>query len=205
MATIEASPTTPVFDIGNVLIRWDPACLYSQLLPDAGAVSGFLAEVDFHGWNREQDRGRDIDVATEWLVSAYPHYATLIRAYRARFQETIPGAIPETVELLQALRARGPVYAITNYNQTLFRETQDRFPFLRQFTDVVVSGAEQLLKPDPRIYRMLLERNGLRADDCLFIDDVPENVDGARAVGMHAVQFTTPAALHRALQAHGML
>jgi 2-haloacid dehalogenase len=203
--SVMRAPRVAVFDVGNVLIRWEPERVFRPLLPDDAAVVAFLHEVDFHAWNREQDRGRDVDDGTELLAAQFPHRAALIRRYRPRYQESVTGAIAGSVALLEALRARGPVYAITNYNQVFFRETQARFPFLTSFADVVVSGEERLLKPEPAIYETLLRRNGLRADECLFIDDSAENVAGARAIGMHATQFTSPEALAETLRHAGLL
>lgn len=118
----------------------------------------------------------------------------------------VPGEVPGSVALLEALRTAGvPLFAITNFSAEKFALTQARFPFLRGFRDVVVSGAERLLKPDPAIYRLLLERNGLAAARCLFIDDSAKNVAGAQAVGMHAHHFRDAAGLADALRAHGLL
>jgi 2-haloacid dehalogenase len=118
----------------------------------------------------------------------------------------MPGPIDGTVGILEELRQRGtPLYAITNFNQDKFRETLERFSFLRTFRDIVVSGDERLLKPDPAIYRVLLERNGIDAAACVFIDDSEKNVRGAEAVGMKAIHFTTPQALRADLAGMGLL
>ena len=197
---------TVVFDIGNVLIQWDPRHLYRQLIPDVAEMERFLAEVCTDAWNIEQDRGRTWAEAIAERVPLFPQHEALIRAYSERWHEMVPGEVPGTAALLEGLRARGvPLYAITNFSVEKFAEAQARFAFLRGFRDVVVSGAERLLKPDPAIYRVLLERNGLEAGRCLFVDDSAKNVAGARAVGMAAHHFIGAGALEAELKALGLI
>lgn len=190
------NPTIAVFDVGNVLIEWDPRHLYRRIFTDAERMEWFLAEVCTNEWNVEQDRGRTFADAVAHLVVRHPDVAAEIRAYDERWPEMVPGEIKDTVSLLEKLRANGTrTFAITNFSSEKFPLAQQRFAFLRDFEGVVVSGEEKVLKPDPAIYRALLDRYGLAAADCLFIDDSPKNVDGARAVGMHAHHFTAPAPL----------
>ncbi len=197
---------TVVFDIGNVLIQWDPRHLYRRLIPDKAEMERFLAEVCTDAWNLEQDRGRTWAEATAERVALFPQHEALIRAYSARWHDMVPGEVPGTVALLEALRTRDvPLYAITNFSVEKFAEAQARFPFLRGFRDVVVSGAERLLKPDPAIYRLLLDRNGLEAAGCLLIDDSEKNVRGAEAVGMRAHHFRGAPRLEDELRALGLL
>ncbi len=197
---------TVVFDIGNVLIQWDPRYLYRRLIPDEAEMERFLAEVCTDAWNLEQDRGRTWAEATAERVALFPQHEALIRAYSDRWHDMVPGEVPGTVVLLEALRRRDvPLYAITNFSVEKFAEAQARFPFLRGFRDVVVSGAERLLKPDPAIYRLLLDRNGLEAAGCLFIDDSEKNVRGAEAVGMRAHHFRGAPRLEGELRALGLL
>ena len=197
------SATNYVFDVGNVLVDWNPHYLFRKMFPDDAAIDAFLAEIGFHTWNLEQDRGRSFAQGGEMLAERFPHHRAAIVSYGPRFQEAISDAIHGTVDILTELRDSGaPLYAITNFNQDTFRETQKRFPFLTWFRDVVVSGDERLVKPDPEIYRVLFRRNGLAPETCLFIDDSPKNVDAAEAVGMKAIRFTSPAALRKALADH---
>jgi 2-haloacid dehalogenase len=194
--------TNIVFDVGNVLVDWSPHHLFRKIFPDDAAIDAFLAEVDFHVWNREQDRGRSFDEGGEWLAERFPHHREAIVSYGPRFQEAISGPIQGTVDILTELRDAGaPLYAITNFNQHAFRDTQKRFPFLTWFRDVVVSGEERMLKPDPDIYHVLLRRNGLAPETCVFIDDSAANVAAAAALGMRAVRFTSPEALRREIGA----
>jgi 2-haloacid dehalogenase len=187
---------TVVFDIGNVLIAWDPRHLYRKLFAEEAAMEAFLAEVCTDAWNAEQDRGRSWAEALAERIALFPGHAPLIRAYSERWHEMVPGEVPGTVAILEALRAGGvPLYAITNFSTEKFAEAQARFAFLRGFRDVVVSGHERLLKPDPAIYRTLLDRNGLEAGRCLFIDDTERNVLAARALGMRGHHFRDAAGL----------
>jgi 2-haloacid dehalogenase len=195
-----------VFDVGNVLIQWDPEHLYRKLIDDPAARARFLAEVCTPAWNLEQDRGRSWADAVAERVALFPEHAALIRAYDERWMEMVPGEVPGSVALLEALRETGvPLYAITNFSAQKFAESQARFGFLRRFRDVVVSAEERLLKPDPAIYRVLLARNGLEAGRCLFIDDGEKNVRGAEAVGMRAHHFRDAAGLAAELRALGLL
>ena len=195
-----------VFDIGNVLVQWDPRALYRKIFASEDEVSWFIDNVCTHEWNVEQDRGRSFADGVIALTKRFPEHAEAIAAYDLRWHETVLGAIDGSVAILEELTARGtPVYAITNFNQHKFRETLQRFPFLSAFRDIVVSGDERLLKPDAAIYRLLLERNGLEASSCVFIDDSEKNVRGAEAVGMKAIHFTTPDALRAELATLGVL
>ncbi|WP_018633251.1 HAD family hydrolase [Neomegalonema perideroedes] len=194
-----------VFDVGNVLISWDPHAPYRAHFPDEAAIAAFLEEIGFYAWNLENDRGRPWDQAVAELSAEFPHRAELIALAHREWASTVTGPIAGTVEILRRLKAAGvPVYAITNFSPEKWRESVARFDFLREgFLDVVVSGDEKLVKPDLRIYETLLKRNGLKAEDCVFIDDSLPNVEGARAAGMKAIHFQNPEALARELQALG--
>ena len=195
-----------VFDIGNVLIGWDPRVLYRKIFATEDEVAWFLGDVCTPDWNLEQDRGRSFADAIAEATARHPAYADAIAAYHHRWAETILGPIAGTVAILDELAAQGtPLYAITNWHQDKFRETRGRFSFLDRFRDIVVSGDERVVKPDPAIYRLLLDRNGLQASSCVFIDDSPKNVAGAEAVGMKAHHFTSPEALRGYLTGAGIL
>lgn len=195
-----------VFDIGNVLLHWDPRALYRTIFATEAEVEWFLGNVCTHEWNLEQDRGRSFEDAIAEAKARHPDHGEAIEAYHLRWHETLIHAIQGTVDILDELNAQGtPLYAITNWHQDKFRETKLRYPFLEVFRDIVVSGDEKLIKPDPAIYRLLLDRNELEASRCLFIDDSPKNVAGAEAVGMKAHHFTSPENLRRHLQNLGVL
>lgn len=195
-----------VFDIGNVLIRWDPRALYRSIFESEEEVEWFLGNVCTMAWNHEQDRGRSFEAAIAEAAARYPDHREAIAAYHHRWSETILGPIEGTVEILERLKAQGtPLYAITNWHQDKFRETRNRFSFLGHFRDIVVSGEERLVKPDVAIYNLFLQRNGLDAATCLFIDDNAQNVAGAEAVGMKAHHFTSPEGLRAQLARLGVL
>ncbi|MBG0810678.1 HAD family phosphatase [Methylosinus sp. H3A] len=203
---VKSRVTTVVFDIGNVLVDWNPRYLYRKLFDDAEAMERFLGEVCTSDWNLELDRGRPFAEAVAERVTLYPDFADLIRAYDARWAEMIAGPIAGTVALLERLAERAtPLYALTNFSDEKYGETYERFGFFRRFAGVVVSGRVKLLKPDPAIYRLLLETYGLDPAACLFIDDSPANVEGARKVGLHATRFESPEQVERTLKEMALL
>ena len=183
-------PTKVVFDIGNVLLRWDPRNLYRNLFKDEAEMEWFLSNVCTPDWNLEQDRGRDWDEAVALLVEAHPSHESAIRAFHERWPETVSGTFEQNVALLQRLReAKVPNYCITNFSGPKFVLAQELFPFLACFDGVIVSGDERLLKPDPAIYHLLFNRYGLEPEDCVFIDDSRANIETARNLGMHAIHY----------------
>lgn len=199
------APTRVVFDIGNVLLHWDVRLLYRRVFADPLAMEDFLTRVLPPEWNLEQDRGRSWAEAEAERIALFPEHADAIRAFRARWHETVPHAIDGTVAILGSLKRSGvPLYAITNFAADTFREAQARFPYLADsFIDIVISGVERIIKPDPAIYRVLLARQGLDARDCVFIDDSPKNVEAAAKLGFHALQFITPERFAADLRALG--
>ena len=196
-----------VFDLGGVLIDWDPRHLYRRLFDgDEAAMEDFLATVCTPEWNRCQDAGRSFAEAEAEAIARYPDKRELITAWLRHFDEMVPGAIEGTVAVLARLRARGvPLYALSNWSAETFALSRSRFPFLDWFRGVVVSGQERVLKPDPRIFALLLERYGIDPGRAVFIDDSPANTAAAEAIGMHAIRFVSPAQLTQELQALGLL
>lgn len=196
-----------IFDLGGVLIDWDPRHLYRRLFKgDDAAMEHFLTEVCHPDWNREQDAGRPFDEAEAEAAARHPDKLDLIRAWRLHFHEMIPGPIEGTVRILQELRDRGvPLYALTNWSAETFAAQPDRFAFLSWFRGIVVSGQEKLIKPDPRIFAILLERFGIDPAEAIFIDDSPANAAAATGVGLHGIQFTSPDALRQELASLGLL
>ena len=196
--------TVVVFDIGKVLVDWDPRHLYRTMFADEAAMERFLAEVCTRDWILSLDRGKPFAQAIPERIAEFPHYEKEIRAFDERWHESNRGVIKGSITILEKLQAAGvPNYAITNFSGEKFEEARDIFPFFDSFDGIVVSGHENLLKPEAAIYRLLLDRHGLRAGDCIFIDDSLANVDGACAVGMHGHHFTSPDGLARELRAHG--
>ncbi len=192
--------TTVVFDIGMVLLDWDPRHLYRKIFTDHGEMEWFLANVCTFEWNVAQDQGRPWPEAEAEAIARFPKYAVEIRAFRARWHEMVPGPIAGTVEILDRLAASSiPLYAITNFASDTLRESRARHPFFEHFHGIVVSGDLGLLKPDPAIYHRLAADYGLDLAHCVFIDDTDRNVAAARAVGMTALHFTTPRQLAKDL------
>jgi len=196
-----------IFDLGGVLIEWDPRHLYRRLFNgDEAAMEHFLTDVCTPGWNRQQDAGRTFAEAEAEAAARHPDMLPFIQAWAANFHEMIPGSIAGTVEILDQLRRRGvPLYALTNWSAETFAPQPARFDFLAWFDGIVVSGREKLMKPDPRIFRLLLDRHGIDPERAVFIDDVRANVDAAAALGIHGILFTSPDELRRALSGLALL
>ncbi len=202
----QGPPTTVVFDLGNVLVQWNPRLLYEQLITDADELERFFDTVITHDWIRSQDAGRPFAEGITLLTERFPRYATEIRAFWERWEVMVPGPIDETVEILAELRQRrAPLYALTNWSGETFPIARQRFPFFDWFDGIVVSGEIGLVKPDPRIYRHLLATYGLDAGDCVFIDDSVANVAGAAAVGIAGLHFQSPEQLRRDLAGLALL
>ena len=195
-------PAAVVFDLGGVLIDWNPRYLYRRLFGgDTAAMEHFLTHVCSPAWNHRQDAGRSFADGCAELVREFPDARPLIEAWRERFDETLGGPIAGTVEILAALRERRvPLYALSNWWAETFPIARARFDFLGWFDGIVISGEFGAAKPDPRIFAHLLETYGLRADATVFIDDVAANVAAAAAAGMQTILFTDPAALRASLR-----
>jgi 2-haloacid dehalogenase len=194
-----------VFDLGGVLIDWDPRRLFRKLLADEAAVEEFLATVCTPEWNAEQDRGRPFAEGVAELVERHPAHAAAITAYHERWPEMLGGEIPGTVALLAGLRAAGvPLYALSNWSAETFRLTRERFGFLEWFDGLVISGEERIAKPDRGIFELLLDRFGLDRRRTLFVDDSAANVAVAHDVGLDAVLFRDADGLRRELTARGL-
>jgi 2-haloacid dehalogenase len=195
---------TVVFDIGQVLLEWDPRHLYRTIFDDPTDMEWFLSEVCPYSWNLEQDRGRPWPEAEVEAIGRHPKHAAEVRAYRARWSEMVPRDIAGTVAILRSLQQQNvPLYAITNFAADTFVEAQLRFPYLAEFRGVIVSGRERLLKPDPAIYHRLAEAYGLHLNRCVFIDDSRPNCDTAQRLGMAAIHFTSPEATAMGLRQLG--
>ena len=190
-----------VFDLGGVLIDWNPRHLYRKLIADEAAMEHFLATVCTQTWNEGQDAGRGFAEAAALLCERHPQHRALIEAYGTRFDEMMKGPIEGTVAILETLHRRGvPLYALSNWSRETFPFAQRRFDFLKLFRGTVISGQEGVIKPDPKIFRILLERHRIEPNDAVYIDDNPRNAEAARAFGIHGIHFTDPAKLRRELE-----
>ena len=196
-----------VFDVGNVLYGWDPDSFLVKQIADDEARMRFIEDVDLWAWHDTLDGGRPFTEAAAELSEKFPDYAHFISAWGDRFGETISDRVPGVHAIVEELDAKGvPLFGITNFSADFwppFREREDAF--FSRFRDIVVSGEEKLLKPDPAIYYLALDRFGLKPAEALFIDDRIINVEGAQAVGMHAHLFADADDLRRRLEAEGLL
>ena len=194
-----------VFDIGKVLIHYDPELPFMRLIPDAEKRARFLREVCTADWNIEQDRGRAWAEAEAHLIGLHPGEEEMIRAFRRHWHEMVPHALDDSVAIMQGLVDAGhDVTMLTNFAADTFVEARARYPFLEMPRGVTVSGEVGLIKPDERIYRLHAETFGLTPEATLFIDDSQPNVDGAVAAGWNAVLFTGAPALRDDLARFGL-
>jgi 2-haloacid dehalogenase len=195
-----------VFDIGNVLLRWNPRNLFRKVFADEDAMEAFLATGGAMDWVLQTDRARSFQPALDARIAAYPQYERELRMFDERWIETLGGPIHENVELLERLRLQGDrLYSITNFCDEKFEAARRLHPFLDSFDGIVVSGREGLVKPDPRIFALFLTRFGFAAEEVLFIDDSERNVIAARAAGMQAIHFVDGVDLTAELSARGLL
>jgi 2-haloacid dehalogenase len=195
-----------VYDLGGVLIDWDPRHLYRQLIEDEAAMEWFLAEVCHTAWNEEQDRGRSFAAAIEEAAARHPEHRPLIAAYFERWAEMMAGEIEGSVAILEELQSAGyELHALTNWSAETFPHARERFAFLEWFDSILVSADVGLIKPDPAIFDLLLERIGRTPADCIYIDDNPKNVASAAALGFDAIAFRSAAQLRADLEDRGLL
>ncbi|HXV31748.1 MAG TPA: HAD family phosphatase [Sinorhizobium sp.] len=195
-----------VFDIGKVLIHYDPHIPFRRIIPDEAERNWFFANICTNDWNLEQDRGRTWQEAEALLVRDHPEREEHIRAFRRHWHEMVPHAYAESVSLLESLIADGrDVTMLTNFASDTFREAQKMYPFLTLPRGVTVSGDIGLIKPDIAIYETHARTFGLEPAATIFIDDSMANVEAARAAGWHALHFTDPKTLKGELAAYGVL
>ena len=205
--TMIASRSIVVFDLGGVLVDWNPRYLYRKLFGgDESAMEHFLATICTQSWNERQDAGRSLAEASASLKSLHPSEAELIDAWFERYDEMLAGPIQGTVDLLAELRACAiPLYALSNWSAETFPIAIKRFEFLLWFQGILLSGEAQLLKPDPRLFQLFFERFAIDPTDAIYIDDSRPNVETATALGMHGILFTDPAALRTELVTTGLI
>lgn len=195
-----------IFDLGAVLIQWDAPLAFADVFTNREAAEDWLTRIGFDAWNRLQDGGRSFQ---DGLAAAHQQHgdeARHLAGYLDAFALTIDQPVPGSWEIAEALLARGvPMYAITNWSADTWPHALELYPRLTAlFGDIVVSGQVGQLKPEPAIYRLLMDRNGLLPQDCIFIDDSAANVQGARDIGMDAIHFTDAATLAQELTQRGL-
>jgi 2-haloacid dehalogenase len=196
------APHAVIFDVGRVLVDWEIRFLYERLIPEGEALDVFLRDVVTPEWHFQHDAGRPFAETSVELTAQYPQHAELIELFGPRFNDTNSAAVPGMPELLAELDAAGvPLFAITNFSGEFFPPFRVKYPgMFDRFRDIVVSGDEKMMKPDAAIYRLALDRFGLRPEEAVFIDDNADNVAGAAALGIHAICFTDEPALRAALR-----
>ena len=199
-------PSAVVFDLGGVLIDWDPRYLYRTLFDDEAEMERFLTEVTTPEWNLAQDAGRSWAEAVETLAALHPERRTLIEAFHLRWPDTLGGPIDGTVVILDELRRNGVrLFALSNWSAETFPVAREQYRFLDWFEGIVVSGEEGIVKPDPRIFELLAERHALDPTSTVFIDDNASNVEAATALEFIGIRFSDPATLRAELETLALL
>ena len=195
-----------IFDVGKVLFEWDLRHLFAKLIDDPDELEWFVGHVVTPAWHFQHDAGRPLTEMVPERQAEFPDHAHLIDAYAARFNETIPGPVPGSLDLVERLDAAGvPLFAITNFGHEFWHGFRPTQPVFDRFRDIIVSGTERLMKPDPAIYALAIKRFGIDPAGALFIDDNPANVAGAEAAGIAAHRFEGAAGLEAELVARGYL
>jgi 2-haloacid dehalogenase len=200
-------PTSVVFDVGNVLVDWDPRALFARHIADPARLDRFLGEVATMEWHLQHDAGRNFAETSAELIARHPDEAENIRRWGAEFDATIGDLLPGMADLVADLDAAGvPLYAITNFSHEFWPPFRAREAALfDRFRDILVSGEVKLIKPDPAIYALALQRFGLAPGEGLFVDDRLENVEAGERAGFIGHRFEDAAALRTALERHGLL
>lgn len=192
---------TVIFDIGNVLYRWDLRCLFAKLIADPEELDWFLAHVVTPEWHFQHDAGRPFADMVAERSREFPEHTDHIIAYSRWFPETIPGPVDGMLDIVRALAKRGvPLFAISNFGAESWAQFRPTAPIFGLFSDIVISGEEKLMKPDLAIFELALKRFSRRADQCLFIDDRPENIEAGERSGIAGHHFTDAASLESHLQ-----
>ena len=196
-----------VFDFGGVLIGWDPRNLYARFFPgQPQAMEDFLEEISFSEWNTQQDKGRPFAEAVALHSKKFPQHAHLISAYHEHWKESLTGSIEGTVELLRTLKEKEvPLFGLSNWSSETFTIVRHEFEFLNLFDEIILSGEVNLVKPEPEIFELCLQRIGRPAGQCLFIDDSETNINAAKKLGFDTVQFISPEHLKNELQIRRLL
>ena len=198
---------TIIFDLGGVLIDWNPKYLYRKIFSSEEEITHFLEQICTPEWNEEQDGGRSIADGTEWLVQKHPDHEQQIRAFYDRWTEMLGDPLSGTVDIFRQLRESGKhrIYALTNWSAETFPIARERYDFLNWFDGIVVSGEERMRKPFPEFYQLLLDRYKAKAEECIFIDDNYRNVAAAEAVGISGIHFTSAEQLRTELENSGLI
>jgi 2-haloacid dehalogenase len=194
-----------IFDFGGVLVDWNPRYLYRDYFQDESEMENFLHTVCTDEWNVEQDRGRSLAEGTRLLQDQFPEFHSLIQLYYDQWEVMLHGDIPETVSLFYKLKQKYNLYGLTNWSAETITIAYERFPFFREFNGIVVSGEEKMIKPDQKLYHLLLDRYNLNAENTIFIDDNIKNIKAAEEIGLVAIHFENSNQLHAKLLSIGAI
>lgn len=178
-----------IFDFGNVLVQWHPELIYKEHFGDEAKAWWFLRHVADNEWRGRIDAGESSDACIRELKAKYPEYVDAVELYRSRWKEMLTDEVPGMRELLTEVLKKYEVFGLTNWSMETFPEARERFGILQMIDRYVVSAEEHLIKPDPRLFQILLDRYQLKAEDCIFVDDNPDNVAAACRMGMHGIHF----------------
>ena len=198
---------TVIWDLGNVLIKWDQRNLYRKIFESEEKMEWFLENICTMDWNEQQDAGRTWAAGVELLVAQYPEYEAEITAFDTRWAEMLDGPIEGSAAILRQLKTANQhrLYALTNWSAEKFPTALERFDFLQLFEGILVSGAEGIKKPDPKIYQLLLNRYDINPVTSVFIDDSLKNIKAAQAMGIHDIHFQSAKQLYKDLEKYGVL
>lgn len=195
-----------IFDFGGVLLQWDPHKLYRRYFDQAQQIDQFLEEINFSSWNAEQDRGRPFETGIAELSSQFPQYAHLIRAYYDHWEDSVVGSIAGTVEILRELKRAGyPLYGLSNWSAETYPRVRHQFNFFDLFDEIILSGTVKLIKPDPAIFNLTLNKINRPVSECLLIDDSEANINTAKKLGFAVIHFKTPEQLQTELHQLNLL
>jgi 2-haloacid dehalogenase len=197
---------TVIFDLGGVLIDWNPRYLFRKLMNSEAEIEHFLSHICTPAWNAQQDAGRPFHEGVAELIKQYPQHRASIEAYHQRWEEMLGEPHWESVEIFRQIKSTGrPVYALTNWYAETFPTAKKRFNFLLEFDGIVVSGEEKVAKPDPALFHILLERYKIEASKAVYIDDWADNIATAKRLGLRTIHFQSASQLRQELHAYGVL
>lgn len=195
-----------IFDFGGVLIEWNPYLLFRKVLPNDTEIERFLQEVHFFEWNYSFDQGYPFEMGIAEMCSRYPDRADLLHILQERWLETLGVTFDANIEMIKELKGRGvPVYGLSNWGEETFAMTCQKYPFFDLFDDRVISGEVKIAKPDPRIFKLLIERNHLNPAECMYIDDSEDNCRAAHSLGINAVLYQNSKQVRQELVNQGLL
>src|SRR5450432_1581350 len=196
---------TIIFDFGGVLIDWNPRYMYRDEFEESSEMEHFLSKVCTDDWNLQQDKGRSLAEGTRILQDKFPEHAVKIQLYYDQWEKMIKGHIPQNVTVLRKLKEKYKLYGLTNWSAETFPIVFKRFPFFKLFDGIVISGEEKLIKPDKKIFEIILERYHLKAKNALFIDDNMNNIQAAKEIGFVTIHVQEKTDLKKELHALGLI